>query len=96
MTTTERSVWQHRPATGPVAWGAAVLGALAAPVPLGWSWIVLGFVDAPSPAMLAAAAWLVVGLLLALVPHRLARGAGLGLATGMLTCGLVLLAVTRT
>lgn len=91
MTVERAPVWQHQPATGPVAWGASVAAALLVPVPLMWMSIALGVVEVARPAVVTALVWAAIGAFLAAMPHRLARGAGLGVVAGVITCSLVLM-----
>ncbi len=88
-------IWQHRPATGPVAWGAAVTAALVAPIPLVWLGTLLEVREVPYAVLVTSLTWGLVGVGVATAPHRIGRGVGIGLVAGVVVCVLVLL-VWRT
>lgn len=88
-------VWWHVPATGPVAWGWAVIAVIVAPTPIALTWLAVDSSGITEVAAVALGAWVAFGLLLCAVPQRIVRGLGLGMAAAAVTWGVVLLAASR-
>lgn len=88
----QSQTWVHRPPTGPVAWGAAVLVAPA--VPLLSFFVLLAVVavkpggDNELPIVLSPVPWLLAGIVMARrALGRRARGVGFGLLAGSVATG---------